>query len=487
MNRGPMRETLAVRYLLADAGSAATGPVRIGIADGRIAGINPDLIGDGRSLFAMPCLVNAHDHARPVRSSSFGAGGKPLEIWLHLLALLPALDPYKAAAISLARSALGGCGVVMVHHTRVQGVTDLPAEAAEVARAARDVGVRVGFAVALRDRNPLVYGASEPILAALPEAAGRIVAERLLKPPRSVADQIALVDAVAEAAGGPDFDIQYGPTGPQWCSPDLLDAVARASERTGRRVHMHCLETRYQRSWADRAHPEGLLRHLDAIGLLTPRLTLAHCTHARSDELDLLAERGVTIAVNTSSNLGLRSGIAPLAEMVRRGCRVAFGLDGLALDEDDDALRELRLSSLLHGGTGFDVALSRAEVLAAAFGNGREAVLRDPWDGCLGTGTPADLLLLDWSKLDDDRLRDDLDPIDLLFARARSEHISALIVGGRRIVADGTVLGIDLSTLRGEVTAAIRDAMHHDDALSGALRSLEGAIRNSLHAEDGCC
>ena len=40
-----------------------------------------------------------------------------------------------------------------------------PTEVAEVARAARDVGVRVGFAVAMRNRNPLVYGPSEPVLA----------------------------------------------------------------------------------------------------------------------------------------------------------------------------------------------------------------------------------------------------------------------------------------------------------------------------------
>lgn len=488
MNEGMTQasaETLAVRHLMAGAGAAAAGPARIVIEGGRIRRIEPGPAGDGPALFAMPCLVNAHDHARPVRSSSFGAGGKPLEIWLHLLALLPALDPYQAAALSLARSALGGCGAVMVHHTRVQGRTALPAEACAVARAARDVGVRAGFAVALRDRNPLVYGASEPVLAALPAPARRIVADRFLAPPRPAAEQVALVEAVAEAAGSPDFDVQYGPTGPQWCSPDLLAGVARASERTGRRIHMHCLETRYQRAWADRAHPEGLLRHLDALGLLSPRLTLAHCTHARPDELDLLAERGVTIAVNTSSNLGLRSGIAPLAEMVRRGCRVALGLDGLALDEDDDALRELRLASLLHGGTGFAVALSRAEALAAAFGNGRAAVLRDPWDGTLAPGAPADLLLLDWSRLDDDRLRDDLDPVDLLFARARAAHIAALFVGGRRIVADGRVLGVDLPGLHAEVTATIRAAMRQDEALSGALRSLEGVIRGSF--EGACC
>ena len=120
-----------------------------------------------------------------------------------------------------------------------------------------------------------------------------------------------------------------------------------------------------------RSAPSGIVRYLDEIGLLSPRLTLAHCTWTRPDELELIAERGATISANTSSNLHLHSGIAPVAEMVRRGCRVALGLDGATLDEDDDALRELRLAHLLHRGTGFRIDVSRAAMLTMMLRNGR--------------------------------------------------------------------------------------------------------------------
>ena len=103
-----------------------------------------------------------------------------------LSGLLPSVDPYLAAAVSLSRSALGGAGCVMVHYTRVQGLTDLPTEVAQVARAARDIGVRVGFAVAMRDRNPLVYGPSEPVLAALSPQARDEVRRRFMRTPLSV-------------------------------------------------------------------------------------------------------------------------------------------------------------------------------------------------------------------------------------------------------------------------------------------------------------
>ncbi len=93
------------------------------------------------------------------------------------------MDPYLAAVVALSNSALGDTGVVMVHYTRAQGFSDLPDEATEVARAARDVGVRVGFAVSMKDRNPLVYGASQPVLAALPPDAQAEIERRFLRPP----------------------------------------------------------------------------------------------------------------------------------------------------------------------------------------------------------------------------------------------------------------------------------------------------------------
>jgi len=436
-------------------------------------------------LLAMPALVNAHDHGRAVRTSSIGAGGKPLESWLHHLALIPSVDPYLAGVVALSNAALGGAGTVMMHYTRAQGFTDLPTEVAEVARAARDVGVRVGFAVAMRDRNPLIYGPSEPILAMLPSEARAEIERRFLQSPVSPKEFIALVDDVAAAAGGPMFDVQYGPNGVQWCSEALLEAIAEASQSTGRRVHMHLLETRYQRAWADANYPGGMVKHLDAIGLLSPRLSLAHCVWARSDELELLAERGVTLVNNNSSNLHLRSGMAPVARMLERGCRVALGIDGSAIDEDDDALRELRLAHLLHVGTGFTVAVSREQTMRMAFRNGRFSVTNVDDGGAIVDGMPADLLLLDWAALDGDRLYEDIDPLDLLFARAKAEHVRELVVDGRTVVKDGAVLGVDLAVARAEVIGQMRAGMRDKAALAAALPALQRVM--AAHFEPGCC
>ena len=86
------------------------------------------------------------------------------------------------------------------------GPTDLPTEAKEVARAARDVGVRVGFAVAMRDRNPLVYGPSEPILDGI--AGGCAGRDRRTVHPDAAAGHGSACAGRCGRGGGPWSDVR---------------------------------------------------------------------------------------------------------------------------------------------------------------------------------------------------------------------------------------------------------------------------------------
>jgi cytosine/adenosine deaminase-related metal-dependent hydrolase len=466
-------------------GSGVRSSQSIEIDGGHIGAIRPCTTAS-RRLLAMPALVNAHDHGRPVRTSSIDASGKPLEAWLPYLTLFPSVDPYLAAAVSFGNNALGGVGVVMMHYTRAQGLTDLPTEAAEIARAAHDVGVRVGFAVSMKDRNPIGYGPPAPLLDALPQDARAELIRRFVRTQPKPKDYIKLVDDVAAAAEGPAFNVQYGPNGVQWCSDPLLEAVAEASALTGRRVHMHLLETRYQRGYLDQLYGGDVVKFLDSIGLLSERLTLAHCVWARPDELELLAARGVTISTNSSSNLKLRSGVAPVAKMLGCGCRVAMGIDGNALDDDDDMLRELRLTHLLHVGSGFSPKVSEADMLSIAATTGRASVTNSAEGGRIEPGEPADLLILDYDALDDDRLGHDIDPVNLLFARAAVRHISELIVAGRTVVQGQRVLGIDLEAARNEVVLRMRADQPAMAPFAAALSRLDHALRDHMERHFSC-
>ena len=137
--------------------------------------------GGAGSVLVMPALANAHDHARVARLSQVGSYDVPLEAWLPYLTLIPAVDPWLASAVSFGRTARGGVGSVMAHYTRVQGLTDFPTEAKAVAKAARDVGIRVALAVHCRDLNPLVYDPHDKLLADLSPEACECVTRRFLR------------------------------------------------------------------------------------------------------------------------------------------------------------------------------------------------------------------------------------------------------------------------------------------------------------------
>jgi cytosine/adenosine deaminase-related metal-dependent hydrolase len=462
-----------------------SGPVRISMASGLITAIEPLAQTARTNRFAIPALADAHNHARPLAPTSFGCGGLPLEGWLPKLALMPSVDPYMAAAAAFSRSVEGGATSVMVHMVRPMGLGPLGEEARAIARAAHDVGISIALAIGMRDRNPLVYGDGAAALAALPPEARALASKTWLPPMASVADQMAGVEAAAAAVADMPghVDVQYGPTGVQWCTDALLGAVAEASARTGRRVHMHLLETRPQREWADIACPEGIVTRLGALGLLSPRLTLAHCVWARGDELALIAAAGARIAVNVSSNLHLFSGIAPASAMLAAGVEVAMGLDGCAFDEDDDGLRELRLFHLLNHAPAFDGgAMTETRALHAACAAGRAGLGLGP-GGALAPGMPADLLLLDLAVLDRDAVTP-VDPRGYLFARGTKASIAEVWSRGRQVFAQGRVLGVDAPALHADLRAAYRAAMPGKAALAAIWPEVEGAI--AAHYK-GCC
>src|SRR5690606_37410870 len=153
-----------------------------------------------------------------------------------------------------------------------------------------DVGIRIGFVVPLRDGLREGYGPG----VRLPDPPGIEAKDsRSLQRLATADEQLAAVEEIARLCESPTFQVQYGPIGVEWCSHDLLERIAQGSMESGRRVHMHLLESRYQREWSDHAYPQGMMRHLDEIGMLSPRLTIAHGTWLTADECELLASRGV--------------------------------------------------------------------------------------------------------------------------------------------------------------------------------------------------
>jgi len=394
----------------------------------------------------MPPPVNAHDHGYGIRTLDFGNVDDALEVWIPGLRLRPRTDPYLEALVAFSRLAQTGIGATMHCHNSLN-VDRLVEEAGAVMRAARDVGIRLALSCPLLDYDPWAYDGGpqrlRPYLA--PADWDELSASIPQYAPPSI--QISAADSVAAANTNPLIDVQYGPIGPQWCSNALLESIAEASHATGRRIHMHLLESPRQRLWLDRRFPQGVVRYLDDIGFLSPRLAVAHGVQLRPDELGLLAARGVQLVSNPSANLRLRSGVAPLAAIPASGPAFAFGLDGTGFDDDQDLWRELRLGHLLHGGRDLARTFTARRVFDAAIHVGAKVV-----------NAPAneDLVLVDYGALIADSLIDDLDEAEVLLTRMTAAHAKGLYVGGQEIMCDGKLTQVDFEGARAELLQQAR-------------------------------
>ena len=470
-----MIRTLEVDRLLAAPGHRpAMRDARLTIAGDRIAAIDSTDGAWSNGHIALPAMVNAHDHGYGIRPLALGGADDALECWIASLSRVT-VEPRLEATVAFGRMALAGIGATVHCHNSLVA-DDLESEAAGVARAAADVGIRVAFSCPIRDRNPWVYGDQSALLPHLPPD-DRAEIEATLSdgpPAHHLVDQLEAVAAAHESAR---FQVQYGPIGPQWCQDATLERIAEASAANDRRVHMHLLESRRQREWLDATYRQGIVRFLDDIGLLSPRLTVAHGVHLTDEECALMAERGVTVAVNTSCNLRMRSGVAPVARFMRHGLRFALGLDGCAHDDDQDFFRDLRLAWRLHNGTGLEPALPPWRLFDAACRHGFRCIDGSDDYGDLVPGARADLVVLDHAAMTEDFLTPEQDEVDIVLTRATSRHVRDLLVAGRRVVGDGVLIGLDLPDAEREFMDRARRIAVLDAGQAACHRRRREAVR----------
>ncbi|MCP5201602.1 MAG: TRZ/ATZ family hydrolase [Gammaproteobacteria bacterium] len=254
--------------------------------------------------------------------------------------------------------------------------------------------------------------------------------------------------------GHPLVTTAFAPHAPYTVDDAALKRVATLAEELDVPVHMHVHETAFEVDSALAATGVRPLHRLHQLGLLSPRLLAVHMTTIHDEDYELVARTGVNVVHCPESNLKLASGFCPVARLAGLGINLALGTDGAASNNDLDMLGELRTASLLAKGVAGDpCALPAAAALAMATLGGARALALDHLVGSLVPGKLADVVAIDLSALGTQPVYDALSQV--VYAAQRSQ-VSDVWVGGRRVVADGTLTTLDSDELR-QSAAAWRD------------------------------
>lgn len=426
-----------------------------------------EVIGSDAHL-VVPGFVNAHHHGRGLSAVQLGVPDSVLERWILDFWGMPPLDIYLDTLYSTIRMVRSGVTAVLHSgYPRVAGKLEEETDAA--LRAYSDIGVRVAYAVGFEDEPRIVFGDQKQFLSSLPKRLATRARALIRKPLATEVDRyFALVESLAgDAADDPRRRILYGPSWHIWCSREFLERIAEESRRMTLGIHMHALESPLEREFADQAYGRDLFSYLGDLELLGPRLSLAHGTWLSDRDIDACSTTGTSVCHNPSSNLRLRNGIAPVARMLERGVNVAVGMDSWGLSGDDDILQEARLAALLHQlptARRFTPGPNHFDVLRMLTTNGARATGFGEMAGRLLPGSPADAAVLNFDRMTKPYVSPTVHPVEALVMLARSCHVEFVTIGGKVILRDGRLVGIDEDLIETQLAEVARrpdtDAFH---------------------------
>jgi 5-methylthioadenosine/S-adenosylhomocysteine deaminase len=439
-----------------------------------------EIIGGQHSL-VMPSFKNGHFH-----SECWTGEGTSERIFEYTNILL---GVGRGPISSRARYLLALYGLIQCMKGGQTAVIDCfygdPVDYLESARthlqAYRDVGLRVDFALSLRDQNLIGHIPDDVLLAKLSAPQRAALEATDVGYPRSF-DTITAVfaDLRSEWCDNPRITIALAPDWTPACSDVLLRECRLFADRVGCGLTTHVLETRSERYWNQIVNGEGALRRLENLGYLSDDVTLGHFVWASDGDIAVLARSRAVASYDPGSNLRLSSGVARAQDILEAGGRLCIGTDGISFADNEDFFAELRLGGLLQRQPKVFLKnrLSSAALLHSACVVGAEAV-HHPEVGALVPGKQADLLLVNADRVfgPAPRFRQS-DVLNTLVDRASASDISQVVMGGQPVIIDGTSVRFNEEAILEELASLATEELY--PRVSAEVEGAVAALIESL-------
>ncbi|HEX8098543.1 MAG TPA: 5'-deoxyadenosine deaminase, partial [Pyrinomonadaceae bacterium] len=369
------------------------------------AGASADVVIDAGGCAVLPGFVQTHVHLCQTLFRGY-ADDLALIDWLK-----KRVWPMEAAhdARSVRVSARLGVAEMIKGGTTCALTMETVSHTTEVFRVAEETGFRATIGKCMMDKG-------EGVPAGLRE-----------ETEDSVRESLALLDEWHGRAGG-RLRYCFAPRFAVSCTRELLERVARLSRERGVMVHTHASENRDEIEMVERETGLRNVLYLDSLGLAAPHVALAHCVHLDETEMETLARTGTHVLHCPSSNLKLGSGIARVAEMLRRGVSVSLGADGAPCNNRLDMFTEMRTAALLQKVSLGAEALPASRVLRMATADGARALGLGDELGTLEAGKRADLFVLDLERLHAAPRPPDI--VSSIVYSAQSSDVRTVIIDG---------------------------------------------------------
>lgn len=351
---------------------------------------------DCKDNLLMPGFKDAHTHSGMTFLRSY-ADDLPLQKWLHerifpMEAKLGGEDIYELTRLAVLEYLTSG----------ITAIFDMYLTPDTIAEACMDMGMRCVLVSGLNDFSSSIEQQEEEYL-------------KWNKKNHLISYQLG-------------FHAEYT------CQKELLCNVADLAHKYKAPVYTHLAETVSEVEMCKARYGMSPAVFLDSLGMFEFGGGGFHCIHMTNDDMDIFRLRRMHVITNPASNMKLASGMAPVAEYVRRRISVAIGTDGPASNNSLDMFKEMFLVSGLSKLRENDAAsLDAQEVLRMATVHGAKAMRLNRAD-VLAKGKYADIIMIDLNQPNMQPVHNI--PKNLVYSGSKANVLMTMI-GGKILYRNG--------------------------------------------------
>ncbi|MBN2542899.1 amidohydrolase [bacterium] len=230
-----------------------------------------------------------------------------------------------------------------------------------------------------------------------------------------------------------------GPHAPYTVSLHSLEWIRDFSIENEVIIHMHLSETENEVKEFVEKYGKRPFEFLDDLGFLSSKVIAVHTIWLSDKEMNIIAERGVNVVHNPTSNmkLGIGGDIFHYRELKERGVNVCLGTDGAGSNNNLDMLESMKFAALLQK---FHYSDTTVLPVREAFDMGTVncANAFGINAGIIEEGKLADLVLVDISK---PKMTPRHDILSNLVYSSNGECVDTVICDGKVLMENRVVEG----------------------------------------------
>ena len=240
----------------------------------------------------------------------------------------------------------------------------------------------------------------------------------------------------------------FGPHAPYSCMENYLKKIKDMAKdmNKGQTIHLSESKSEVENMMKDRGCTP--IQYVDGLGCFEIPTIAAHCVQITDEDIRIMKEKNVSVAINPKSNMKLGNGFSRAEDMMNAGINVCLGTDGCGSNNTQNMFAEMNTAALIYKGASQKAqCISAQDVLRFATVNGAKAIGLEGKLGVIKEGALADIIILD---IYEPEFFPSINIISGLVYSATGREVETVIIDGNVVMENRKILTMDVDKVYAE-------------------------------------